>query len=88
MAARIALVIAPSFALVGLSYFLAVTVPGFSGVTLTAVYMFYPDVGILMFLSSLIALLWAVLRIALPGLMIWLSRSRRTAVGDAEQQTF
>ena len=88
MAARIALVIAPSFALVGLSYFLAVTVPGFSGVTLTAVYMFYPDVGILLFLSSLIALLWAVLRIALPGLMIWLSRSRRTAVGDAEQQTF
>jgi len=80
--------IVPSLALIGLSYFLAVTVPGFSGVTLTAVYMFYPDVGVLLLLSSMTAGLWSVLRIAFPGLMVWLSRSRRTAVGDAEQQTF
>lgn len=69
---------APSLALVGLSYFLAVTVPGFSGVTLTAVYMFYPDVAVLLLSSSLIAALWAVLRIGLlagrtPPLSKWVS---------------
>ena len=85
---RMTWAIGPSLALIGLSYFLITIVPSFSGVNLTAVYMFYPDVAVLLLLSSLTAGLWSVLRIALPGLMVWLSRSRRTAVGDAEQQTF
>lgn len=84
MVARMTWAIVPSLALIGLSYFLIIIVPSFSGVSLTAVYMFYPDVAVLLLLSSLTAALWAVLRIALPGLKVWLSRSRRTAVGDAE----
>ena len=63
--ARMAVAIVPSLALLGLSYVLVVTVPGFSGVTLTAVYMFYPDVGVLLALSSAIAALWAVVRTGL-----------------------
>ena len=64
------LAIVPSLALLGLSYFLAVSVPHFSGVNLTAVYMFYPDVGVLMLSSSIIAALWAVSR-------LWLLINRR-----------
>ncbi|ESQ80277.1 hypothetical protein ABENE_22465 [Asticcacaulis benevestitus DSM 16100 = ATCC BAA-896] len=59
---KMILAIVPSLALIGLGYFLAFMVPEFSGVNLTAVYMFYPDVGVLLFLSSIIAALWAVLR--------------------------
>lgn len=63
--ARLAVAIVPSLALLGLGWFLVVTVPGFSGVTLTAVSMFYPDVGILLALSAAIAALWAVVRTGL-----------------------
>lgn len=57
--------IAPSLMLIGLGYFLTVKVPQFSGVNLTAVYMFYPDVAVLLGLSAIIAVLWAVLRTGL-----------------------
>lgn len=63
--ARLAVAVIPSLALLGLSYALVVTVPGFSGVTLTAVYMFYPDVGVLLALSSATAALWAIVRTGL-----------------------
>lgn len=63
--ARMAVAVVPSLALLGLSYVLVVTVPGLSGVTLIAVYMFYPDVGVLLALSSAIAALWAVVRTGL-----------------------
>tara|TARA_R110002124_G_scaffold230870_1_gene396082 strand:- start:359 stop:1822 length:1464 start_codon:yes stop_codon:yes gene_type:complete len=62
---RLAVAIVPSLALLGLGWFLVVTVPGFSGVTLTAVSMFYPDVGVLLALSAAIAALWAALRTGL-----------------------
>jgi hypothetical protein len=52
----------PSLFLVGLSYFLAFVVPQLSGVNLTAIAMFYPDLYLLMAISSVIALLWAFVR--------------------------
>lgn len=55
----------PSAALLGLSFFLTVMVPQFSGVNLTAVYMFYPDVAVVLGLSSIVAAIWAVLRAGL-----------------------
>ncbi len=55
----------PSLFLAGLSYFLAFVVPQLSGVNLTAVGMFYPDVHLLMAISSVIALLWALARTVL-----------------------
>lgn len=57
--------IAPSLILIGLGDFLTFKVPQFSGVNLTAVYMFYPDVAVLLGLSAIIAALWAVLRTGL-----------------------
>lgn len=70
---RVAIVtfaIIPSLILIGLGYFLTVMVPQFSGVNLTAVYMFYPDVAVLLSLSAIIAAFWAVLR-------TWLIATRR-----------
>jgi CubicO group peptidase (beta-lactamase class C family) len=55
----------PSLFLVGLSYFLAFVIPQLSGVNLSAVSMFYPDLYLLMAISSAIALLWGVVRIIL-----------------------
>lgn len=55
----------PSLFLAGLSYFLAFVVPQFSGVNLTAVGMFYPDLHLMMAISSVIALLWALARTVL-----------------------
>lgn len=55
----------PSLFLTGLSYFLAFVVPQLSGVNLTAVGMFYPDIHLLMAISSVIALLWALARTVL-----------------------
>jgi CubicO group peptidase (beta-lactamase class C family) len=52
----------PAFCLICLAYFLVFVVPQLSGVNVTAVRMFYPDVGLLLILSSGIALLWAVAR--------------------------
>nr|WP_314863790.1 serine hydrolase domain-containing protein [uncultured Undibacterium sp.] len=52
----------PSLFLVGLSYFLAFVVPQLSGVNLTAIGMFYPDLYLLMAISSVIALMWALVR--------------------------
>jgi CubicO group peptidase (beta-lactamase class C family) len=52
----------PSLFLLGLSYFLVFVVPQLSGVNITAVRMFYPDVGLLLIASSAIALLWAITR--------------------------
>lgn len=52
----------PSLFLAGLSYFLAFVVPQLSGVNLTAVGMFYPDLYLMMAISSVIALLWAFVR--------------------------
>ena len=60
--AKMMIAFGPSLVLVGFAYFLAFMVPEFSGVNLTAVYMFYPDVGVLLLFSSLIATLWAGLR--------------------------
>lgn len=54
-----------SFFLAGLSYFLAFVVPQLSGVNLTAVGMFYPDLHLMMAISSVIALLWALARTVL-----------------------
>lgn len=55
----------PSLFLAGLSYFLAFVVPQLSGVNLTAVGMFYPDLHLMMAISSVIALLWALARTVL-----------------------
>lgn len=60
--ATVTFAIIPSLILIGLGYFLTVNVPQFSGVNLTAVYMFYPDVAVLLSLSAITAVLWAVLR--------------------------
>lgn len=69
-AATLTFAITPSLILIGLGYFLTFMVPQFSGVNLTAVYMFYPDVAVLLSLSAIIAALWAVLR-------TWLIATRR-----------
>lgn len=58
-------IVVPSLFLFGLSYFLVFVVPQLSGVNLTAVRMFYPDVGLLLLVSSGIAALWASARIIL-----------------------
>ncbi len=52
----------PSLVLMGLAYFLTVMVPQFSAVNLTAVYMFYPDVAVLLAACALVAAIWAVVR--------------------------
>lgn len=55
----------PSLCLLGLSYVFVVVVPGLSGVTLPAVYMFYPDLGVMLFVSAAVAIVWAVVRLVL-----------------------
>ncbi|NOT87004.1 MAG: beta-lactamase family protein [Lysobacter sp.] len=65
----------PSLFLFGLSYFLVFVVPQLSGVNLTAVRMFYPDLGLLLAVSSGIAIFWAVARAVL---LIAKSGARKT----------
>ena len=53
-------IVIPSLLLFGLSYFLTFVVPQLSGVNIVAVRMFYPDVGLLLVVSSVISFIWAV----------------------------
>ena len=55
----------PSILLFGLSTFLVFGVPALSGVNLTAVRIFYPDLGLLILFCSTLAAAWAVARTAL-----------------------
>ena len=52
----------PSALLFALAYFLYAIVPSFNGVTFQALYMFNPDLGVVLGLGAALALVWGVLR--------------------------